>query len=171
VAKATCSITVSDQGIDGTDQFAGKTYTKDFIIAKQIKGDPTTSYWLVPNTASIIKDAEGNLTPQDLTFNIIKQSGSRASESVIATNENLTLRIFKDSSEITAELTDTTYSIDSSNTDKQVRIELYNGDILIDRESIGVVKDGTDAESPYTINIFNDKVTALSNTTELVNYD
>lgn len=168
-ATATCSITVSDQGIDGTGQFAGKTYTKDFTIAKQIKGDPTTSYWIAPSTKIIKINADNTIATDTIEFQIIKKSGTKTPEAITLTSgESLKLKVGINGqtlNDFNEKATDNIYSVDTAGVSTSITIALYDNDTEIDRETISVVKDGKpgedgeDGKSAYKIDIANDFVT------------
>jgi hypothetical protein len=112
-ATATCSITVSDQGIDGTGQFAGKTYTKDFTIAKQIKGDPTTIYKIVPSTATVTYTKAKTYVPETVDINILELRGIKKPTLVDFANiAGLELITNQNGLEFTK--TNSTYSLTSS---------------------------------------------------------
>lgn len=130
--------------------------TKDFRVAKQIKGDSTVTYEIVPSTKNIKADYDGNISIEELTFSIIKKDGLEDPQNVKAEDENLTLSAWKDgttdSNKILPEydITTNTYSIalksgNDTNINEYIILDISIGSICIDRITIDVVKDGDPA--------------------------
>jgi hypothetical protein len=63
------------------------------------------------------------------------------------------------------------FSFTAQDVTSQVEVQLVINNIVVDKEIIKVVKDGVNAVSPYTIDIYNDQASVLSETTTLVDYD
>lgn len=163
-ATATCNITIAATGING--QFANKTYSKDFKIVRQIKGDPTTIYKIVPSTATVTYTKAKTYIPANIEFNILESRGIKEPTIVdFATIAGLDLVTNQDGLEFIK--TNSTYSLPSSNIVWPLEVSLIKDNVLIHKETINKVTDGTDgtnATSPYTLEVVNDKVSVLSNT-------
>lgn len=168
-ATATCKITIGNKGIGKNGQFAGKSYEKKFTISKQLKGDPTVSYWIAPSTKIIKINADNTISPDTVDFQIIKKSGTKAPEAITLTSGgSLKLKVGKNGqtlNDFNGKATDNIYSVDTEGVSTSIIIALYDNDTEIDRETISVVKDGKpgedgeDGKSAYKIDIANDFVT------------
>ena len=164
IATATCNITIAASGING--QFANKTYSKDFKIVRQIKGDPTTIYKIVPSTATVTYTKANTYIPANIEFNILESRGIK--EPTIVDFETVAgLELITNQDGLEFLKTNSTYSLPSSNIIWPLEVSLIKDNVLIHKETINKVTDGTDganATSPYTLDLVNDKVSVLSNT-------
>ena len=156
-AKVTCKITIGINGLGENGQFAGKSYEKKFTIAKQFKGDPTTSYWIVPSTKIIKINADNTIATDTIEFQIIKKSGTKTPKAITLTSgESLKLKVGINGqtlNDFNGKATDNIYSIDTLGVSTSITIALYDNDTEIDRETISVVKDGIDGAGGDTFEV------------------
>lgn len=153
---ATCKATYSYNGVLFEPE-------KAFTIAKQLKGDSTVSYWLVPSTTSLKIDADGKLVNESkqVTFNVIKKSGLKEPVAINIVDENLVgetdlqLIIRLDGipsiDKVTYNATTKAYALDTSTVKSSVVIELKNGDLVIDKETLNTVADGIKGDTGNSI--------------------
>lgn len=126
--------------------------TKRFVIVKNKQGLSATSYWLVPSTVVIQKNISNQLTPANVSINMLSQVGSGApsfygGKLIIAESTdgtNFTDKYTSSSNETVAK----SYTPSSSSI-KAIRVRLYqagstpNGTVNnLDEQQIVIVSDG-----------------------------
>jgi hypothetical protein len=126
---------------------------------------------LVASTKTISIDKNGNRMPEVIEFTALKSTGK-----TIETLTDATIYYTQNDSNVNLDYRDGFYKLNTAdlNLDSPLVVYLQVDSLQVDKETIIAVKDGkdgSDAESPYVLNILNDRVTALSNTSELINYD
>jgi hypothetical protein len=109
--------------------------------------------------------------PEVIEFTALKSTGK-----TIETLTDATIYYTQNDSNVNLDYRDGFYKLNTAdlNLDSPLVVYLQVDSLQVDKETIIAVKDGkdgSDAESPYVLNILNDRVTALSNTSELINYD
>jgi hypothetical protein len=137
-------------------------------------GTSAISYSLVASTKTISIDKNGNRMPEVIEFTALKSTGKN-----IETLTDATIYYTQNDSNVNLDYRDGFYKLNTAdlNLDSPLVVYLQVDSLQVDKETIIAVKDGqdgkdgSDAESPYVLNILNDRVTALSNTSELINYD
>lgn len=146
-----------------TATYKGEKYTKILTINKKLKGDNAIYYAIKPEHSNIVYNTEGNTwNPEKLKVNFYIYDGSIAS---LFDSCKITYTIDSDSA-VTTTCSSGTLELDSSKISSQVSISLYdaNKETIVDTEVIKVLDA---AEAPYTIDIFNERVTAITNTGKL----
>jgi hypothetical protein len=126
---------------------AKKVAVAKFEVVKIKKGDSTDSYWLSPDVSTVTKDENGNISPAVINFTIVKKSGLKEPEIVVADGNSLSLKINKDGYDYNSTPVNNIYSIPTENLANSIVIELSHQDTLVDKETIKIVKDGTSAIS------------------------
>ena len=161
-ATATCTITVPVDGFSGL--FANKTYSKDFKIARQIKGDPTTLYKIVSSTATVTYTKANAYVPAQININVLESRGTKEA-SIIDISNTAGLELLTNQNGLEFTKNGTTYSLSSSDIIWPLEVRLVKDNVIIHKETINKVTDGldgSDAVSPYTISLFNDEVKILT---------
>lgn len=160
----TCTITIDNKGIDGNGAFANKTYTKNFTVVRQIKGDPTIRYDILPSVKQLKARANSELYEEygdSITFNIIKSRGLETPKAINYADESeaeadLTVKISKDGGNLEEYTQDpdgnNTYTISllkasETKITNGIIIELYNNNVLISKVTVDVIKDGADGDA------------------------
>lgn len=172
-ARATCTAKVTAKGV-----FKDKTYTKVFTVSKTRKGDNAIVYSIVMDHSSIAADPNNsnNRNPATISGTFYIHNGESIQPFGKATykykiDESSLSNPQTANDDGTFIISNETSPISTDTIDTQIEIQLLVDDQIVDKEVIKVVKDGINAVSPYAIDIYNDTVTALSNTSILTDYD
>lgn len=133
VAKAT---------INGTEYTRNLTFT----INKVKSGEPGSSpvvYSLAPSISSVKVAKDGTYTPTTMTCGVVKTEGS-ATNSVSSLPSGWTLTRSIDGATASAYTVGSSLTISSAKTN--IKFELKYGAVLVDSETVAVVKDGSDGQ-------------------------
>lgn len=147
-----------------TATYKGESYTKILTINKKLKGDNAIYYAIKPEHSTIVYNAEAKTwNPSTLRVNFYIYDGSTAS---LFDNCKITYTIDNNKPVHVENCANGILELGSSNIRSQVSISLYdaNKEAIVDTEVIKVLDA---AEAPYKIDIFNDRVTAITNTGKL----
>lgn len=152
--KVTCKVTKGSKipersvitiALEGEGEI--RTLTFNIVGVKAGKeGEKATLYDLYPSSSQIVRKKDGTYEPDTISVEAFKTKGgvSETVTSGIKYKINNGLEV------------DYTGSIDSSLVTKNIQFILYVDNVLVDKETVSLIKDGEDGISPYYADLDNE---------------